>query len=245
MFGSSVELPYSAHPTAVSPSNTSPAWARPSRTSRSLRSRLLRVSNVFSSCMVWKYVHQHPPNTTLWRSTRASNASHVSAVRARIESPSVEPLRSVELVETTSPRSADAQAERVPGGIEEHPERRPGLVVVLGGAEGEDRGLGLVEVVDVHVEVHLLRDVLPRPLGSGVGVDLLEADAVAVVGADLGPVVVHLDRPVQQGAVEGGQGGGVGAVEDEGGVASDSHAATLAILADDVRPERPQRLRAR
>ncbi len=91
MFGSSAQLPYSAHATATSPSNTSAACALPSRTSRSLSSRLLSRSNVFSSCIVWKYVHQQPPKTPLWRSTRSAKASHVSGVSARTVSPSVEP----------------------------------------------------------------------------------------------------------------------------------------------------------
>ena len=59
-----------------------------------------------------------------------------------------------------------AQAERVAGRVEEHPERLPRLQLVLDGAEGQHLRLGLVEVVDPQVEVLLLRVLLPRPLGA-------------------------------------------------------------------------------
>lgn len=48
--------------------------------------------------------------------------------------------------------------------VEEHPESGPGLVVVLGRAQLEDRSLAGVEVVDVGIEMHLLRALLAGPL---------------------------------------------------------------------------------
>src|SRR6185437_6949267 len=78
------------------------------------------------------------------------------------------------------PRSFHAQAEGVPRRVEEHPEGRAGLILVLGRAEIEHRLLG-------DVEVHLLGHLLTRPARRGVGVDLLEIDALAGVGPDLGP----------------------------------------------------------
>src|SRR4029453_16480552 len=71
------------HPTATSPSKTSAAWARPSRTSRSLSARLASYENSFSAWKVWNHVHQQPPHTPLCRSARPANASHVSGVRGR------------------------------------------------------------------------------------------------------------------------------------------------------------------
>ena len=56
-----------------------------------------------------------------------------------------------------------------------------------------------VEVVDDHVEVHLLRHVLAGPAGARVVVDLLEREALAVVGADVGPVVLEA-RPSSRAA---------------------------------------------
>ena len=109
------------------------------------------------------------------------------------------------------------------GRVEEDPERRTRLVLVLGRTQLEDGCLACVEVVDHDVDVHLLGHVLARPLRRRVVVDLLEAQAVAVVGSGVGPVVGDLDLPVEQGAVELGKGLGVGAVEDDRREACDSH----------------------
>jgi hypothetical protein len=79
-------------------------------------------------------------------------------------------------------------------------------VLVLGRAETEHRRLGGVEVVDEHIEVHLLGHLLSWPPGRGIGLHLLEGNALAVLGADLGPAVGDFDLPVQQCAVEGRQG---------------------------------------
>src|SRR6476619_3397251 len=83
MFFSSSGLPNWHHPTATSPSKTSAAWARSSRTSRSLSARLASYENSFSAWKVWNHVHQQPPHTPLCRSARPANASHVSGVRGR------------------------------------------------------------------------------------------------------------------------------------------------------------------
>src|SRR3954452_17360424 len=83
MFFSSPGLPNWHHPTATSPSKTSAAWARPSRTSRSLSARLASYENSFSAWKVWNHVHQQPPHTPLCRSARPANASHVSGVIGR------------------------------------------------------------------------------------------------------------------------------------------------------------------
>lgn len=110
------------------------------------------------------------------------------------------------------------------GGVEEHPERRTGLTLVLGRAELEHRSLRDVEVVDHDVEMHLLGYVLARPLRGREAVDLLKPQRVAVLGADVAPVVVGLlDLPVEQGAVELGQSLGVGAVQDDDREARDCH----------------------
>src|SRR3954447_14719455 len=121
------------------------------------------------------------------------------------------------------PTSGHAETERVPGRIEEHAEARARLVLVLRRAEFEHRGLRGVEVVDDDVDVHLLRHLLAGPARRRVVLDLLEPDRVAVVRLDLGPVRRDLDLPVQELAVEGGEGRRVRAVEDDRGKACDSH----------------------
>ena len=123
-------------------------------------------------------------------------------------------------------------------GVEEDPEGRARLMAVLGRAQLEDGRLGNIEVVDIDIDVHLLGRFLPRPLRSRIPVDLLEGDGVAIVGADGPPVgVALLHLPVKEGAVELRQRFGVGAVEDDNGVASDSHGLTVKPQADTVRPE--------
>ena len=54
----------------------------------------------------------------------------------------------------------------MPCRIEEYPEGRTGLMLVLGSAELEYRRLSSVEVVDYHVEVHLLGQSLAGHLGG-------------------------------------------------------------------------------
>jgi hypothetical protein len=50
------------------------------------------------------------------------------------------------------------------GRAEEDAEGRAGLMLVLGRAQLEDRSLAGVEVVDVGIEMHLLRALLAGPL---------------------------------------------------------------------------------
>jgi hypothetical protein len=66
-------------------------------------------------------------------------------------------------------------------------------VLVFGSSEGDDGGVGDVEVVDRHVNMHLLRLVLGGPVGRCVALDLLEPDRVAVIRADLSPVGLSLN----------------------------------------------------
>jgi hypothetical protein len=73
----------------------------------------------------------------------------------------------------------------VTGRVEEHPEGCAWLVIVLV-APSQHRRLAGIEVVDDHVEVHLLGHVLTRPDRRGVRLHLLEPDGLAVVRADLG-----------------------------------------------------------
>jgi len=86
------------------------------------------------------------------------------------------------------PESVHAETEGVPRRVEEHPEGRTGLVLVPGRAELEHRRLGGVEVVDDHVKMHLLGHLLGRPSRWGVGLHLLERDALTVLRADFSPV---------------------------------------------------------
>ena len=124
--------------------------------------------------------------------------------------------------------SALAEAEGMACRVEEHPERGPRLVVMLGCAQPEDGRFRRVEIVDVDIDVHLLRHLLTRPTRCREPVHFLEADGVAVLGAHRPPVVAaRLHLPIKQCAVELRQSLGVGAVEDDNGVASDSHALTV------------------
>ena len=83
--------------------------------------------------------------------------------------------------------SVGAQAEGVSRRIEEHPEGCTGLVLVPGRAEIEHRRLSGIEVVDDHVEMHLLRHLLSRPSWRDIPHHLLEGDALTVVRAHLSP----------------------------------------------------------
>src|SRR6476661_9812727 len=134
--------------------------------------------------------------------------------------------------------SVGAEAERVSRRVEEDPEGRAGLVLVPGRAERQYLDLRLVEVVHRDVEVHLLRHLLGRPAWRGVGLDLLEADALAVVGTDLRPAGGDVHLPVEHRAVEGREGSGVGAVEDDAGEACDGHGGTVRPVADGSCPVR-------
>ena len=80
-----------------------------------------------------------------------------------------------------------------------------------------------VQIIDDHVQVHLLRVLLSRPDRRAVVRHLLERDALTVVGSNVDPVGLTLDLPAQQRRVEPRQSFGVGTVDDERGGASDSH----------------------
>lgn len=80
------------------------------------------------------------------------------------------------------------------GRVEEHRERRTGLMVMLDGAELKHSCLRDIEVIDHDIEMHLLRHCLAGPLWRGEALDLLETQGVAVLGAHGPPfVVVALD----------------------------------------------------
>lgn len=112
----------------------------------------------------------------------------------------------------------------MPGWIEKDPERRPGLVWVFGCAESQHGRFAGIQVVDDHVEVHLLRCILTGPIGSRESLDLLETDALAVFRPDLRPVVGSGDIPVEHLPVEAGEFGWIGTVDDKAGERCDSHA---------------------
>lgn len=74
----------------------------------------------------------------------------------------------------------------MPGGVgEDAPLVTARLEVWLGGAQREEQGLGLVEVVDREVKVELLRYVLAGPAGWLVAVSSLEADEEPVLLAQI------------------------------------------------------------
>ena len=97
-----------------------------------------------------------------------------------------------------------AQAEGMPRWVEEDPEGRPRLMFGLGRAQFEHRGLAGIEVVDDHVDMHLLGYLLSRPGRRRVVLHRLEADALALWTADLGPAGGELGLPVQHRGVEAG-----------------------------------------
>ena len=122
------------------------------------------------------------------------------------------------------------------GWVKEHPERRARLMLVPGRAKSEHGRFCGVQVVDRDIEMHLLRDVLSRPLRRSEADDLLKPQRVAVLGTDEpGVLVVLLERPVEQGAVERGHDLRVGAVEDDDRETCDSHVRTVGVLPDNAR----------
>ena len=62
--------------------------------------------------------------------------------------------------EDRPPESVQTETEGVPRRVEEHPEGRTGLVLMLGRAQIEHRRLGGGDVIDDHVEMRLLRHLL-------------------------------------------------------------------------------------
>lgn len=125
----------------------------------------------------------------------------------------------------------------MPGRVEEDPEGLARLVLVLHGSEGKNGCFGIIEVIDHDVEVHLLRMLLGRPLGPLVVVDLLEAERLPVLGADLRPVLFDVNGPIEHRAAERGKDYRVGAVEDSGGTPSSGHAAKVPRITDNVGPQ--------
>ncbi len=106
------------------------------------------------------------------------------------------------------------EAERVTGGVDVHPERLARLHLGLSSAQREHLLLADVEVVDVEIEVQLLRVLVARPLRWHVTRRLLEGDGRAAVARQLRPLVVDVaDRPARDRGVELGERGVVGAVD--------------------------------
>ena len=126
----------------------------------------------------------------------------------------------------SAPGSGSAEAERVAGRVEEDPERLSGLFGGLARTDLDHGRLGGIEVLDDHVEVHLLRVILARPTGRVVVLDLLDADRGPGIGGDLGPCAVFVDGdlPVEELSVELPEFGRVGSVEHDNGLLCDSHA---------------------
>ncbi len=84
--------------------------------------------------------------------------------------------------------------------------------------------LGDIEVVDEHIEVHLLGPLLSRPRRRRVTGHLMEGDALAILSADRSRVRGVVDLPIQHRAVEPGERTRIGTVDSEEGHASDGHA---------------------
>src|SRR5699024_11446943 len=122
--------------------------------------------------------------------------------------------------------SGSAEAERVAGRVEEDPERLSGLFGGLARTDLDHGRLGGLEVLDDHVEVHLLRMILTRPTGRMVVLDLLDEDRGPGIRGDLGPCAVFVvgDLPVEELSVELPELGGVEGIEHDNGLLCDSHA---------------------
>lgn len=121
-----------------------------------------------------------------------------------------------------------AEAEWMPGRVEENPESGTGLRVRFGGTQLDGDLFPFVQVLHHQVQVHLLWYRLARPFWCPVAVHLLKRNAVtSVVGSDFGPVSVDLHIPAEQGTVKGREGSGVRAVDDETWEACDSHTGML------------------
>jgi hypothetical protein len=102
----------------------------------------------------------------------------------------------------------------VPRGVQEDPEGLARLHLVPAGADCDHGGLPGVEVVDLEVEVDLLRVLGPWPARRPVVRDALEGERRAARGRELHPVGVGpLDGGAENRRVEGGECGGIGAVE--------------------------------
>src|SRR4051794_26753432 len=80
--GSSVGEPNWHQPRQLSPSKTSAAWARPSRTRCFFSARFCWGVRPFPT-LTWKPMHQQPPHTPLFASTSRANAGQVSVSSGR------------------------------------------------------------------------------------------------------------------------------------------------------------------
>ena len=121
-------------------------------------------------------------------------------------------------------RIIQTKTEGVTCRVQEDPVGRPGLVRMFGRTEIDHCRLGDVEVVDDHVEVHLLGPLLGRPRRRRVTGHPMEGDALAVLCANRSPVGGDVDLPIQHRAVEPGERTRIGTVDNDEGQASDGHA---------------------
>ena len=102
------------------------------------------------------------------------------------------------------------------GGVQENAKRRAWLVFGPGRTEFEHCQFSGIEVVNHDVDVHLLRDVLARPLRRPELCDALEADAlVTCCVSHLAPTFVRACLPIEQLSVERGEAGRVVAIKDK------------------------------
>ncbi len=109
------------------------------------------------------------------------------------------------------------QAERVSRGIEKHSEcvscRSCGPCPYR-----DHRSLAVVQIIDLHVNVRLLRMLLPRPFGRGIVLYLLKCDDRSVVrsGHDLRPTrIIRYFVPTEQLGIEVGKPTRLRAVDHE------------------------------
>ena len=107
--------------------------------------------------------------------------------------------------------------------VQEDAEGCPGLIRMSDPTEIDHDRLGGIEIVDEHVEVHLLGPLLGRPRRRCVVRHLMKRDVLAVPHANRSPVGGDLDLPVQQRAIEPGKRTRIGTVNDDEGQASDGH----------------------
>jgi hypothetical protein len=131
--------------------------------------------------------------------------------------------------------AGEDQAERVPRRVEVHAEALGvGLKLCLPSADREHRSFPDIEVVDIEIDVSLLRMLVPRPHGSDELGDPLEGDRHSPIGGQLHPLRVlatPAHREAGDLAVEPGEGQRRGTIEcDEAELGDTSHGS------DDIRP---------
>lgn len=110
------------------------------------------------------------------------------------------------------------------GRVEHDPVGSAGLMRMFGRTEADHGRLGDIEVVDEHIEVHLLGPFLGRPGRRRVTVHPVKGDALAVDSAHRSPIGGGLDLPIQHRTVEAGERTRIGTVDSGEGHASDGHA---------------------